>query len=59
MAQITDRAEPGRAPVRPNKTLNIIVGIVVGIVSASALGAIAAFVSYRINKRKQKLNATA
>jgi len=59
MAQITDRAEPGRAPVRPNKTLNIIVGIVVGIVSASALGAIAVFVSYRINKRKQKLNATA
>jgi len=59
LVQITDRAEPGRAPVRPNKTLNIIVGIVVGIVSASALGAIAVFVSYRINKRKQKLNATA
>ncbi len=56
-AQITDLAEPGRAPVKPNKPLNITLGAVLGIVSASALGAIAAFVSSRINKGKQKLNA--
>ena len=57
LVQIVDAAQPGRAPVRPNKTLNITLGAVFGIVSASALGAIVAFVATRINKRKQKLNA--
>lgn len=58
LVQITDTAEPGRAPVRPNKALNITLGAVLGIVSASALGAIVAFIASRINRRKQKLNAS-
>jgi len=57
LVQITDTAQPGRAPVRPNKTLNITLGAVFGIVLASALGAIVALVASRINRRKQKLNA--
>lgn len=56
LVQIVDTAEPGRAPVRPNKTLNITLGAVFGIISASALGALAAFVAFKISKRKQKLN---
>lgn len=33
---ITDRAEPGRLPVKPNKPLNIALGVVAGIVLGSA-----------------------
>lgn len=58
LVQIMDKAEPGKAPVRPNKTLNITLGSILGIVSASVLGVVAAFVASRINKRKHKLNAT-
>jgi uncharacterized protein involved in exopolysaccharide biosynthesis len=38
--EIIDRAEPGRYPVKPNKPLNIALGVVAGIV----LGALAAMV---------------
>jgi capsular exopolysaccharide synthesis family protein len=31
MVQITDTAEPGKAPVKPNKTLNIVLGLVFGL----------------------------
>lgn len=56
LVQITDPAEPGRAPVRPNKTLNIVLGVFLGIVVASVIGAIAVLVASRMNKRKQRQN---
>jgi capsular exopolysaccharide synthesis family protein len=31
MVEIIDRAEPGKDPVRPDKTLNIILGIIIGL----------------------------
>ena len=57
LAEITVLAEPGHAPVRPNKPLNITLGAALGVLSASALGAIAAFVAARISKGRLKSNA--
>ena len=37
MVQITDRAEPGKTPVKPNKTLNIILGFVFGLLMGVGL----------------------
>lgn len=48
-AQITDRAEPGRFPVKPNKPLNIALGVVAGIV----LGALAAAIVGLFAARKR------
>ena len=31
MVQVTDRAEPGKAPVKPNKTVNIVLGLIFGV----------------------------
>jgi len=46
--QIIDRAEPGRYPVKPNKPLNIGLGVVAGIV----LGALAAMIVGLFASRK-------
>jgi uncharacterized protein involved in exopolysaccharide biosynthesis len=46
--QIVDRAEPGRFPVKPNKTLNIVLGAVGGIV----LGGLAALIVGLFASRK-------
>ncbi len=43
MVEIIDRAEPGKDPVRPNKTLNIILGIIIGL--AVGIG-LAFFIEY-------------
>jgi capsular exopolysaccharide synthesis family protein len=43
MVEIVDRAQPGRAPVRPNKPLNIALGIVLGLVVGVGL---AFFIEY-------------
>lgn len=53
--QITDAAVPGRAPVRPNKTLNIVLGAAAGIFLAGAAGAIGALLVF-FGKRKAALN---
>jgi uncharacterized protein involved in exopolysaccharide biosynthesis len=51
MVQITDTAEPGRAPVKPNKPVNIILGVVFGIILAAIVGGVAAFLALRSKKR--------
>ena len=43
MVQITDSAEPGKAPVKPNKTVNIVLGLVFGIIMGLGL---AFFIEY-------------
>ena len=43
VAQITDYAEPGKAPVRPNKTVNISLGLVFGLLMGLGL---AFFIEY-------------
>jgi capsular exopolysaccharide synthesis family protein len=43
MVQITDWAEPGKAPVKPNKTVNIVLGLVFGMVMGIGL---AFFIEY-------------
>jgi succinoglycan biosynthesis transport protein ExoP len=43
MVQITDSAEPGKAPVKPNKTVNIVLGLIFGIVMGVGL---AFFIEY-------------
>ena len=43
MVTIIDQAQPGKSPVRPNKTLNIILGIVIGLMVGVGL---AFFIEY-------------
>jgi polysaccharide biosynthesis transport protein len=43
MVSIIDQAQPGKSPVKPNKTLNIILGIVVGLLVGVGL---AFFIEY-------------
>ena len=43
MVQITDVAEPGKAPVKPNKTVNIVLGLIFGLVMGVGL---AFFIEY-------------
>ena len=43
VAQITDFAEPGKSPVRPNKTVNITLGLVFGLIMGLGL---AFFIEY-------------
>jgi polysaccharide biosynthesis transport protein len=43
MVQVTDRAEPGKTPVKPNKTVNIVLGLVFGLIMGVGL---AFFIEY-------------
>jgi len=43
MVQITDTAEPGKTPVKPNKTVNIVLGLVFGLIMGVGL---AFFIEY-------------
>jgi capsular exopolysaccharide synthesis family protein len=43
MVQITDRAEPGKTPVKPNRTVNIVLGLVFGLIMGIGL---AFFIEY-------------
>lgn len=43
MVQITDRAEPGKVPVKPNRTVNIVLGLVFGLIMGIGL---AFFIEY-------------
>jgi uncharacterized protein involved in exopolysaccharide biosynthesis len=59
LVQIVDPAEPGKAPVKPNKTVNITIGAFVGIFAAGIIGGLAALVTSNIRKRRQSANAPA
>lgn len=50
MVQVVDPAEPGRTPVKPNKPLNILIGIVGGGTLGMIVGEIAMLVSLRFRK---------
>jgi uncharacterized protein involved in exopolysaccharide biosynthesis len=52
--QIVDRAEPGRAPVKPNKTLNIFLGAVAGGFLGLVAGAICALAAAKFGPREGK-----
>jgi capsular polysaccharide biosynthesis protein len=52
-AEIADQAQPGLAPVRPNKPLNITLGAIAGILLASIVGAMSAFVVFQLGKRRR------
>jgi uncharacterized protein involved in exopolysaccharide biosynthesis len=58
-AQIVDLAEPGSAPVRPNKPVNIILGAFLGIFLASASGGAFALLSFISNRRLRTAPAAA
>jgi len=57
LVQITDRAEPGRFPVAPNKALNITLGVVGGGFLATLAGGISVFIVLLNRKHNGKTNA--
>jgi uncharacterized protein involved in exopolysaccharide biosynthesis len=57
--QIIDRAEPGHAPVKPNKPVDIVLGAVAGIFLASGAGTASAFLSFFAGRRLRKNPAVA
>ena len=54
---IVDRAVPGLRPVRPNKPLNIALGIIGGMVLALAAGAAMAGIAVWIRRRSRRSGA--
>jgi uncharacterized protein involved in exopolysaccharide biosynthesis len=59
LVQITDPAEPGRAPVKPNKPVNIVLGGILGIFLASLAGVSLALLSFLLGRRGRKPTAAA
>jgi uncharacterized protein involved in exopolysaccharide biosynthesis len=59
MVQTTDLAQPGRAPVKPNKPLNIFCGTMAGGFLGLVIGAAAALLSAKLGNRGRKNIATA
>jgi uncharacterized protein involved in exopolysaccharide biosynthesis len=55
--QITDPAEPGQAPVKPNKPLNITIGAMFGAFLGLIAGALAAFVTFKLGNSGRKAAA--
>jgi len=54
LVQITDSAQPGNAPVKPNKPLNLALGAIAGVFLGSVAGIIAATLVHRLNRRQPK-----
>jgi len=52
LVQITDPAEPGQRPVRPNMTVNIGLGAIMGGFLGVMAGGIAAFVAFKFGGRR-------
>ena len=59
LVQITDPAEPGLAPVKPNKPVNIVLGALAGIFLATGVGAAFAFLSFLAGRRMHRTTAVA
>ena len=55
VAQITDVAKPGFAPVKPNKTANIVMGVFGGAILGTVLGGIAVFSLRRSSNKNEGL----
>jgi uncharacterized protein involved in exopolysaccharide biosynthesis len=51
LVEITDKAEPGLRPVRPNKPLNLTLGVLIGAVLALGLATVAAVITLSLRKR--------
>jgi hypothetical protein len=49
--EILDRAVPGLRPVRPNKPLNITLGVLIGLVLGLLVGAGAWWVGLQVGKK--------
>ena len=58
MVQIVDRAVPGLRPVRPNKPLNIFVGIIIGFVGGLFLATLVYALQWREFRRRAELPRT-
>ena len=54
LVQITDLAQPGEFPARPNKPLNIAIGAVAGVLLGSVAGGIAAVFAQRRSRLQAK-----
>ncbi len=52
--EVVERAVPGLRPVRPNKPLNIVLGIVVGSVLAAGAGILAAVIALVVRSKAAK-----
>ena len=59
LVQVTDRAEPGHAPVRPNKPLNIFIGVVAGGFLGLLAGGASALAAAKLGNRERKTIAAA
>ena len=57
LVQIVDTAEPGRAPVKPNKPLNIAIGVVYGAVLGTIAGTLAVLGSTWLRRSRPKPTA--
>ena len=57
LVQITDPAEPGKAPVKPNKDKNMFLGAVAGVFLGLLAGSPFAFAYFKSRKRGRS-NAT-
>ncbi|HEX4350695.1 MAG TPA: Wzz/FepE/Etk N-terminal domain-containing protein [Verrucomicrobiae bacterium] len=58
LVQITDPAEPGRAPVKPNKPLNIVIGGMFGVFLGLLAGSFSAFITFKLGNSRRKTTAT-
>ena len=59
MTQIVDRAEPGMRPVKPNKPLNLVLGVLIGVFLAALAGGAAALIVFARKGALRKNPATA
>jgi uncharacterized protein involved in exopolysaccharide biosynthesis len=57
--EIVRHAQPGHWPVRPNKPLNISLGVMAGIFLASVAGAASALIAFLVGERNRKTSKAA
>jgi capsular polysaccharide biosynthesis protein len=57
LVQITDPAEPGHAPVKPNKPLNIVMGGMFGVFLGLLAGSLSAFITFKVGNARRRTTA--